>query len=173
MLKPRILHIAPANTSGVPGHFVQAERRLGYDSRLVTLFSDQRNYFSDICLNLPFIDMPLVRRVKQLVSHPDKLMISNQLCRPEQIPVTWTPHSRAEAVFVRWRDRLWKPRIERAVRKYALDHFDVIQLDGGIRAVPQRRFCAAPACKRLHADLLLHRQRSAHARCYSGNRCGK
>ncbi|MDZ7316306.1 MAG: hypothetical protein ONB24_09315, partial [candidate division KSB1 bacterium] len=61
--KTRILHIAPANTSGVPGQLVLAERKLGYDSRLVTLFRDPRNYFQDICLDLPFIDLPAVRRV--------------------------------------------------------------------------------------------------------------
>ena len=132
MKKHRILHIAPANTSGVPGQFVQAERRLGYDSRLVTLFSDRRGYFTDICLNLPLIDMPPVRWIKKILSDPDKLRVDNRSRQPDRIPLTWKPHTRGEAVFVSLRDRLWKPRIQQAVKQYGLDQFDVIQLDGGL-----------------------------------------
>lgn len=132
MTTPRILHIAPANTSGVPGQFVQAERRLGFDSRLVTLFNDRRGYFSDICLNLPFIDTSIVRHIKRFISDPDKLLINNLTRQADHIPVTWTPHSRLEALFVKLRDGLWAHRIDQAIRTYHLDRYEVIQLDGGL-----------------------------------------
>jgi hypothetical protein len=130
--KTRILHIAPANTSGVPGQFVQSERQLDYDSRLVTLFADPRNYFHDICLDLPFIDFTPVRWVKRLVSHPQKLRVVNVAPKPEHIPIVWRPHTFAERLLVQARDAWWKPRIKRAIRRYALDDFDVYQLDGGL-----------------------------------------
>lgn len=132
MAKPRILHVAPANTSGVPGQFVQTERKLGYESRLVTLFSDPRNYFQDICLNLPFIDMPLVRRVKRLVSNPQKLKITNVAAVPEKIPIEWRPHSVFEKWLVQWRDALWRRKIESIINIEKLDRFDIYQLDGGL-----------------------------------------
>jgi len=132
MAKSKILHIAPANTSGVPGQFVQTERRLGYDSRLITLFSDPRNYFQDMCLTLPLIDMPFVRWVKRFVSNPQKLKITNVAARPDKIPIEWTPHSLLEKWLVRLRDRVWRRTIEDAVRHHSLDEYDVYQLDGGL-----------------------------------------
>ena len=131
-IKPKILHIAPANTSGVPGQFVQTERQLGYDSRLVTLFRDPRDYYSDICLDLPFINFAPVKWMKRLVSDPKKLVVLNRAPQPESIPLYWQPHSFFEKLLVNARDRFWRPGIERAIRQYHLDQFDVYQLDGGL-----------------------------------------
>ncbi len=130
--QPRILHIAPANTSGVPGQFVQTERQLGFDSRLVTLFSDPRNYFQDMCLDLPFIESAPTKLIKKLVSNPQKLHVANRAPQPESIPIIWRPHSLTEKMLVAFRDCWWRPRIHRAVQKYALHEFDVYQLDGGL-----------------------------------------
>lgn len=132
MKKPRILHIAPANTSGVPGQFVKSERKLGYDSRLVTLFSDPRGYFNDICLDLPFINFKLVKWIKKIVSDPDKLSITNLAPKPVHIPIVWSPHTFAEKILVNARDYLWKSKIENYIKLYQLDQFDVYQLDGGL-----------------------------------------
>ena len=133
MGKPkRILHIAPTNISNVPGTLVQTERKMGYDSRLVTLFRDRRHYFEDICLNLPFIRFSGTRWIKRFVSAPEKLQVDNVLRVPETIPLRWEPHTRAEAMLVRIRDAIWAPRIEWAIRRYGLLDFDVYQLDGGL-----------------------------------------
>ncbi len=132
MKRTRILHIAPTNTSGVPGQFVITERRMGYDSRLVTLFRDKRKYFEDICLKLPFIDFAGTKWIKKFVSDPEKITVDNKLKQPGSLPVVWEPHSFAEKFLVQLRDLLWTPRIETAVRKYRLNDFDVYQLDGGL-----------------------------------------
>jgi glycosyltransferase involved in cell wall biosynthesis len=132
MSKPRILHIAPANTSGVPGQFVQTERNMGFESRLVTLISDPRNYFQDICLNLPFIDFAPTRAIKKLVSNPNKLKIVNVAPKPENIPIVWKPHTSAERILVALRDNLWRRKIESVIQRYGLNNFDVFQLDGGL-----------------------------------------
>ncbi len=129
---PTILHIAPTNTSGVPGQLVGAERKLGYTSRLVTLFADKRNYFQDICLDLPFIDFAPTRWMKKLVSDPRKIKVANKVTPPEHIPLTWQPHSLAEHILVRLRDALWRHKVERAIEVFYLDQFDVYQLDGGL-----------------------------------------
>lgn len=130
--KPRILHIAPANISGVPGQFVQSERQLGYDSRLVTLFADPRNYFQDICLALPFIDFAPTKWIKKLVSDPNKLRVVNKAPTLESIPLVWRPHSCLEKALVSFRDRWWQPKVKRAIKEFHLDSFDVYQLDGGL-----------------------------------------
>ncbi len=128
----KILHIAPTNTSGVPGQFVAAEQHLGYYSRMVTLFRDPRRYQDDICLNLPFIDFSGTKLLKKLVSNPAKITVDNISKVPESIPVTWEPHSAAERLLVNFRDWLWQFTVEKAIRKYKLDTFDVYQLDGGL-----------------------------------------
>lgn len=132
MKTTRILHIAPTNTSGVPGQFVLTERRLGFHSRLVTLFRDKRQYFEDICLKLPFIDFAGTLWIKKIVSNPAKITVDNKLKQPKNIPIVWEPHSFAEKVLVQARDLFWMTRIDTAIRKYKLDDFDVYQLDGGL-----------------------------------------
>ena len=136
----RILHIAPTNISGVPGQFVQAERRLGFDSLLVTLFRDPRKFPQDLCLNLPFIDNPFAKWIKRRVSLPQRLAVDNVLRIPERIPKTWKPHTAPERWLVRWRDAVWRPRIEKAIEKYGLDRYDVYQLDGGLGFYRSGRF---------------------------------
>ncbi len=128
----KILHIAPANTSNVPWQLVQAERQLGFESRLVTLFTDPRNYEQDICLNLPFIDMAPTRWIKRFVSNPDKLRVVNVAPVPDHIPIEWRPHSFVEKMLVNVRDRMWRANVESAIQQYRLDEFDFYQLDGGL-----------------------------------------
>ncbi|MBD3378563.1 hypothetical protein GF406_26280 [candidate division KSB1 bacterium] len=156
--RKRILHIAPINTSNVPGSFVQAERRLGFDSRLVTLFRDPRHYFQDICLDLPFIDFAPTRWIKKMVSSPQRLTVDNILRIPKEIPRVWKPHSRQERLLVNLRDRWWRPRIEKAIQKYDLDRFDIIQLDGGLGLYRNSSFV-----------LDMHRAGKTILCCYTGS----
>ena len=132
MKRPRILHIAPTNISGVPGQLVQTEKQLGFDSRLVTLFRDKRNYFEDICLNLPFIDFFGTKWIKKFVSSPEKCRVTNTIKVPEKIPVEWRPHNIFEHYLVNFRDFIWNDKIENAIQKYHLKEYDVLQLDGGL-----------------------------------------
>jgi len=136
----KILHIAAQNVSGVPGQLVRAERELGFDSRLVTLFRDRRGYAEDLCLDLPLIDSAIVRRLKRWVSAPEKLTVGNRLAVPERLPPVWMPHSALEKFLVRRRDRLWQPIIDRAIARYGLDQYDVYQLDGGLDLTREPRF---------------------------------
>jgi len=138
--KLKILHIAPQNVSGVPGQWVAAERNLGYTSLLVTLFHDKRGYREDLCLELPFITFPPVRLLKRFISAREKISVHNRLIIPDQLPPVWQPHSWLESKLIQLRDRIWRPIIERAIRKYGLDQFDVYQLDGGLDFSRQPRF---------------------------------
>ncbi len=129
---PRILHIAPSNISNVPGTLVLQERAMGYDSRLLTLFANNRGYFEDICLHLPFIDYRGTVQIKKWVSSPRRMRLTNQQPQPQKIPIQWHPHTRWEKWFVALRDWLWSHRIRKAIEKYDLENFDVYQLDGGL-----------------------------------------
>ncbi len=128
----KILHIAPFNTSGVPITFVKAERKLGHDSRLVTLGKDKRNYQEDICLNLPFLDSSGVRLAKKAFSHPSKLDINNQTKKLENIPLYWHANGLPEKTLIGFRERLWQKKINRLFSEIDFWNFDVYQLDGGL-----------------------------------------
>ncbi len=146
------------NTSGVPGELVRAERALGHESRLVTLFHDRRGYFEDICLDLAFIDFAGTRWVKRRVSAPERLQVDNRLRPPAQIPPVWEPHSASERLLVRLRDRMWRPIIEAAIARHHLDAFDVYQLDGGLDFTRQPHFIPE-----------MHRRGRKVICCYTGS----
>lgn len=120
------------NTSGVPGQLVRTEQKLGFDSRLVTLYRDRRNYYQDICLDLPFIDFKGTRLLKRFISDPDKLSVKNVRKTHVELPPVWRPYSVLEDLFVRLRDALWRPQIQAAIRAFGLDNFDIYELDGGL-----------------------------------------
>lgn len=128
----KILHIAPFNISGVPISFVKAERKLGHQSRLITLGKDWRNYEEDICLELPFLDFSGTRWIKKIVSHPSKLSVDNQLKQVKEIPIIWQPNGWAESLLVKFREWFWQSKIETAMQSVNFWDFDVYQLDGGL-----------------------------------------
>lgn len=129
----KILHIAPFNTSGVPITLVRAERKLGFESRLVTFGRDDRGYEEDICLNLPLLDSPFIRFTKKLVSHPDKLNVTNHAAsKSGKIPIIWKPNGVGERVLFSGRERLWQGRIHKLFRDIDFWNFDVYQLEGGL-----------------------------------------
>ena len=128
----RLLHLAPQNISGVPITFVRAERRLGFESRLITLMCDQRGYEEDICLKLPYLDFAGTRWLKRLVSNPTRIELSNRQIQPMEKPPVWKPHTRAEAWLIRGRERLWHSRIQRVMAEIDFWNYDLYQFDGGL-----------------------------------------
>jgi len=128
----RILHIAPMNISGVPITFVKAERALGFESRLITLVRDRREYEEDVCLELPFLDFSGTRFLKRFVSDKAKLAVNNTLAVPERIPKVWKAHSVAEAALISFRELVWKRTVARAMQDIDFWNHDVYQLDGGL-----------------------------------------
>jgi glycosyltransferase involved in cell wall biosynthesis len=128
----RILHVAPFNTVGVPMAFVRAERELGFESRLVTLYRNRRGLEEDICLDLPFLDFAGTRWAKKIFSNPARLRVTNRRPKLKKIPPVWSPHSIFEAALVRSREWLWTPRIRAMMRELDFWNFDLYQFDGGL-----------------------------------------
>lgn len=122
----RILHIAPFNTAGVPFTLVQAERSIGYLSRLITLHKHKFDYKEDICLDLPIISFPGSSSLKKLLKSNN----SNDN-RPNNLPKI-REYSFLEKPLFKLRDRIWHPRINAFLRKFDINDFDLYQLDGGV-----------------------------------------
>jgi hypothetical protein len=128
----RILHLAPQNISGVPITFVRAERKLGCESRLLTLMRDPRGYEEDVCLELPLLQSPSVRWMKKLFSPPSRLHVTNRVLQFVSTPPMWQPHSFAEKMLLAMRERIWQAKIERAMAEIDFWNFDLYQLEGGL-----------------------------------------
>ncbi|OQX58944.1 hypothetical protein DRQ00_07290 [candidate division KSB1 bacterium] len=128
----KILHIAPFNTAGVPLTFVQAERSLGYYSRLVTLARHPYNFPEDICLKLPLLNFYGTNLIKKVVSPKQRLQVGHLHRIPEQIPIQWHPKGAAERLLIRLREKIWQPRIRQFMTQSNFWQFDVYQLDGGL-----------------------------------------
>ena len=130
--RSRILHLAPFNTSGVPITFVKADRKLGFESRLITLSRDPRGYDEDVCLQLPFLDSLSMRWTKRLVSDPSRLRQDNRRTRPRQMPPVWQPHTVAEKWLIKMREAIWARKIHQVMDELDFWNFDIYQLDGGL-----------------------------------------
>jgi len=127
----RILHIAPYNTAGVPISLVKAEKKLGHDSRLVTLHRDGRGYQEDICLELPFWQPEVTAGAKGVIYPRSHLRQSTGRSVSRGIPPAWKPANPIAGLLLRIRDMMTRPLIEGYIKKYRLDSFDIYQLDGG------------------------------------------
>ncbi len=127
----RILHIAPFNVAGVPLTFVQAERRLGHDSRLITLGKNPRNYEEDVCLNLPFLTFPGFMLLKRIIGGKKRIAVTNKAPAVTSIPIQWRPNKLEQLLF-QLREQSWRSKIAEALKKINIDQIAVIQLDGGI-----------------------------------------
>lgn len=128
----RILHLAPQNISGVPITFVRAERRLGCESRLLTLMRDPRGYEEDVCLELPFLRSLSVSWIKKILAPASRLQVSNRALSNQSAPPQWQTHSFAEQMLIAVRERLWQTQIKRTMAEIDFWNFDLYQLEAGL-----------------------------------------
>ncbi len=127
----KILYLAPEHYTGALRLFVQAHRRRGNESRLVTLYRSPSGYPEDICLHLPLVG-----------SHPRLMALRRWAYRfhgkqgPHTVlkgyPPIWRPANMAERIFFKTRDALWDKRIHGAIHKYGLLDYDIYHLEGGL-----------------------------------------
>ena len=128
----KILHFAAENFARVPANLVRAERALGHESLLMTLYpSAHRFNDEDICLNAPFVKTPAVRSLKKFL-HPRTPAPGSVRRSAEQSPPVWKPANPLSDRLFRLRDRIWAPRIRRALKSIGIESFDVLFLDGGL-----------------------------------------
>lgn len=136
----RILHLCDQNWVGMANTFVEAHRRHGHESRLVTLAKCVNEFEEDVCLRLPLLQgapahMALKRVMNRL--HGDRPKFRPA---PDGVP-EWRTRGPLEAALFGLRETvLWKPRIERAIREHALDTYDFYHLESGVGFYRDARF---------------------------------
>jgi len=125
----KILYISPENTVGTLTYWKKAHEANGHQCRYVTFFPSSSGYKEDICLSLPFLSSSsryinfrlwFLKNVEK--REPWKDIGGN--------PPLWNP-PRWQMMIFKLRELLWTPIINRAIRKYKLDEFDVIHFEWG------------------------------------------
>jgi hypothetical protein len=127
----KILHFAVENFARVPANLVKAERKLGHNSYLLTLYKTFQKYNDeDFCLDLPFVATDYLKYWKRRTS-PQKSTLTNVRRRTDGPPV-WKPANVLDDVMIRMRDAIWEPRIRSFLKSIDIDSFDLLFLDGGL-----------------------------------------
>jgi hypothetical protein len=121
----KILHLAPQNYAGVPYSFYKMHLHCGDQSRLITFHKNSLDFPEDICLNLPLPDFSVAKKWrKHTVSIREKES-------PPLAPV-FAPKNIFEQFYFSLNDLLKKNKIEKIIKEYDLDNFDIIHFDAGL-----------------------------------------
>ncbi|MBN2543204.1 glycosyltransferase [bacterium] len=123
----KILHIAPINAANLPYIYMETERQLGFDSRLVTQIPSSFSYPEDITLNLPFIK----DSVSNLYRSYAGKKITNVRNKTGDIPPVWKPANWFQKMIVDLRDLVWRKIVRKKSVLDLLDKADIVVLDGG------------------------------------------
>jgi len=98
----------------------------------MTLYPSAHGFHDeDICLNAPFVKTPAVLSLKRLL-RPRGGAPSRMRRTAESGPPVWAPANPVSGGLIRLRDRIWAPRIRRALASIRIESFDVLFLDGGL-----------------------------------------
>jgi glycosyltransferase involved in cell wall biosynthesis len=121
----KILHLAPENYAGVPYSYFEMHNALGDLSRLVTYHKNKLQFPVDICLNIPLPDFPLASRWR----NKKGVLVRNSTVdsAPE-----FRPRNFIEAIYFKFDYISRKNIVEKAIKEYQLDGFDIIHYDGGL-----------------------------------------
>jgi len=127
----KICHFAVENYARVPARLVQAERELGHDSFLITLYpSRQKFQDEDLCLNLPFVVDPISRIMKRII-RPAPAQMSYKRKSVQSAPPVWKPKNEIEKIVFQIRDNIWEKKIRSVLKKICIQSYDLIILEGG------------------------------------------
>ena len=127
-----ILHFAVENYARVPEGLVRAERELGHQSRLVTLYPTRRRFDDGaICLNMPLVGSAQLDTLKGWLQRNDQPVMSNRRRDDLSGPPVWHPGKGLRKALFDLRDELWEPRIRRVLKQLDIDAVDLLYLDGG------------------------------------------
>lgn len=125
-MKGRILHIAVENFANLPWTIVQYERKMGFESNLVTLYRTFQQYNDEISLELPFLSKSrLVRLAKGGKG------IDNSRRKSDDLPPVWKPRSVFHRLLFSMRDAYWKLLLRNHAVHKLIEDADIIVLDGG------------------------------------------
>ncbi|MFA4850741.1 MAG: glycosyltransferase [Methanoregula sp.] len=134
----KILYISPENTVGTLSSWKRAHEMNGNECRFVTWYKSSGGFEEDICLNLPLIAAKpwFIKPRLAFIQHMDR---RDPYAELPGYPTLWNPPRWQKKLF-RLRETLWQPIIEKAIRKYGLEDFDVYHFEWGTDFFRDARF---------------------------------
>lgn len=135
----KILYISPENIVGLLSIWKRAHENVGNQCRYVTMFHSILDFPEDICLELPLItNNTWYLKTRHYLQ--SRWYSRDPDVEREGNPPWWIPANRIEAQYFKLRDRLWKGRIEEAVREHNLENFDIYHFEWGLDLYRDCRF---------------------------------
>jgi hypothetical protein len=121
----RILHLAPQNYAGVPYSFYKMHQRCGDFSHLITYHKNLLDFPEDICLNFPLPNFQVAKKWrKRTVAIRERELL--------QVAPVFTPKNIFERYYFSINDILKKKKIDKIIKEYDLNSFDIIHYDAGL-----------------------------------------
>ena len=136
----KILYISPENTVGTMSLWKKAHEMKGNQCDFITMFQNQNQSDSGICLNLPLISSSqtyLRCRHWYYKRHRGDL---GDYQEKEGYPPIWKPNSPLERLYFIIRDWIWQFYIDKAIKKYNLFDYDIYHFEWGIDLYRDCRF---------------------------------
>lgn len=121
----RILHLAPQNYAGVPYSFYKMHLHCGDQSRLITFHKNSLDFPEDICLNFPLPNFFAAKKWRNRTVQLREQESAN-------IAPVFSPKNFIERYYFFLNDLLKKNKIEKIIKEYDLDNYDIIHFDAGL-----------------------------------------
>jgi len=126
----KVLYVSPEHVSGGFGLFAQGHRDLGTECRYITFFQSEYGFEEDLCFDLRLMpNQKLVAGFRRLLN---KLHSEEDIVDLPGNPPFWKPLSPIVRQFYNLRDSLNRPLIERSIKKWKLEDFDIYHFEQGI-----------------------------------------
>ncbi len=127
----KILHFSLENFARVPANLVRAERKLGHESYLMTLYPSAHQFHDeDMCLDLPFVAKAYINRLKIFFNIHKRRVENDRLDSKRGVPI-WRPSNVLVKGLFFLRDKIWEPKIRNVLESIHIHTFDLLFLDGG------------------------------------------
>jgi len=136
----KIVYISPENTVGTLGLWKKIHESRGNQCTTITLYKTKYHDNGDYCLQLPLIKS---NKLYMWCRHTYyKLFVSPKGDYKELkgYPPTWKYNNFFERLYFKFRDWLWKRKVNSIIEKLNLLKFDVFHLEWGLEFYRDARF---------------------------------
>ena len=128
----KILYISPENTVGTLSLWREEHISRGNQCRAVTFFRSPRKFEDDLCLDLPFnFTKPLMSKFRNII-YKSYRGSHGYFKEKDGYPPLWRPEGFFDSSFFKFKDWLWKSKIEKAIKQYDLFDYDVYHFESGM-----------------------------------------
>ena len=128
----KILYISPENTVGTLSLWREEHISRGNQCRAVTFFRSPRKFEDDLCLDLPFnFTKPFMSKFRNII-YKSYRGSHGYFKEKDGYPPLWRPEGFFDSSFFKFKDWLWKSKIEKAIKQYDLFDYDVYHFESGM-----------------------------------------